>query len=56
VEIKKPSLLFYKHSCERSKDYNFTVSILFEEVKGKILLTRKSTFNSRAISEELNKR
>ena len=56
VEVKKPSFLSYKHSGERSDDYNFTVSILFEEVDGKTLLTMKSIFKSKAIIEELNKK
>ena len=55
VEVKKPSLLSYKHSGEKSEDYNFTVSISFAEVEGKTLLTMKSTFKSKAIIEELNR-
>ena len=39
----------------RGEDYNFTVSILFEEVEGKTLLTMKSVFKSKAIIEELNR-
>ncbi len=53
LEVKKPSLLSYKHFGE-SEDYNFTVSILFEEVEEKTLLTMKSVFKSKAIIEELN--
>ena len=56
VEVKKPSFLSYKHSGERGEDYNFTVSILFEEVEGKTLLTMKSIFKSKAIIDELNKK
>ncbi len=55
VEVKKPSLLSYKHFGE-SEDYNFTVSILFEEVEGKTLLTMKSVFRSKPIIEELNRK
>lgn len=55
VEVKKPSLLLYKHSGERSEDYNFTVSISFEEDGEKTLLTMKSIFKSKAIIEELNR-
>ncbi len=56
VEVKKPFLLSYKHSGAKSEDYNFTVSILFEEVEEKTLLTMKSTFKSKAIIEELNRK
>ena len=55
VEVKKPSFLSYKHFGE-SEDYDFTVSVLFEEVEGKTLLTMKSIFKSKAIIEELNRR
>lgn len=55
VEVIKPSLLSYKHSGERSDDYNFTVSILFEAIEGKTLLTMKSIFKSKEIIEELNR-
>jgi uncharacterized protein YndB with AHSA1/START domain len=55
VEVKKPSLLSYRHFGE-SEDYNFTVSILFAEVEEKTLLTMKSIFKSKAIIEELNRR
>ena len=55
IEVKKPSLLSYKHSGDR-EDYNFTVSVLFEEVEGKTLLTMKSVFKSKAIIEELNRK
>lgn len=56
IEVKKPFLLSYKHSGEKSEDYNFTVSILFEELAGKTLLTMKSVFKSKAIIEELNRK
>ena len=55
VEVKKPSLLSYKHYGE-SEDYDFTVSILFAEVEEKTLLTMKSIFKSKAIIEELNRK
>ena len=56
VEVKKPSLLTYKHSGERSDDYNFTVSVSCEEVEEKTLLTMKSVFKSKEIIEELNRK
>lgn len=56
LEVKKPSLICYKHSGERSEDYNFTVSISFEDVEGKTLLTMKSIFKSKEIIEELNRK
>jgi len=55
VEVKRPSLLSYKHFGE-SEAYNFFVSVSFEEVEGKTLLTMKSTFKSKAIIEELNRK
>jgi uncharacterized protein YndB with AHSA1/START domain len=55
VEVIKPSLLSYKHSGEDA-DYSFWVTILFEEVEGKTLLTMKSVFKSKEIIEELNRR
>jgi uncharacterized protein YndB with AHSA1/START domain len=55
IEVKKPSLLSYKHFGE-SKDYDFTVSVLFEEVEGKTLMTMRSIFKSKAIIEELNRK
>jgi uncharacterized protein YndB with AHSA1/START domain len=54
VEVKRPSLLTYKHTGAENEDYNFTVSVLFEEVDGKTLLTMQSVFKSKAIIEELN--
>ena len=56
MEVKKPSLLIYKHSGAENEDYNFTVSVYFEEVEGKTLLTMKSVFKSSAIIEELNRK
>jgi uncharacterized protein YndB with AHSA1/START domain len=56
LEVKKPSLLTYKHSGAESDDYNFTVSVSFEEVGGKTLLTMKSMFKSEAIIDELNRK
>jgi uncharacterized protein YndB with AHSA1/START domain len=55
MEVIKPSFLSYKHFGE-SEDYNFTVSVLFEEIEGKTLLTMKSVFKSKEIVEELNRR
>jgi len=55
LEVIKPSLLSYIHFGE-SEDYNFTVSVLFEEVGEKTLLTMKSVFKSKAIIEELNRK
>lgn len=55
VEVKKPSLISYKHFGE-SEEYNFTVSVEFEELEGKTLLTMKSIFKSKAIIEELNRK
>lgn len=56
IEVKKPSLLVYKHSGAESDDFNFTVTVFFEEVEGKTLLTMKSTFKSKAIIDELNRK
>ena len=56
TEVKKPLLLSYKHSGARSEDYNFTVTVLFEEVEGKTLLTMKSVFKSKEIIDELNRK
>jgi len=56
TEVIKPSLITYRHSGERSEDYNFSVTISFEEVEGKTLLTMKSVFKSKAIIEELNRK
>lgn len=55
IEVKKPSLLSYKHFSDTA-DYDFTVSVVFEEIKGKTLLTMKSVFKSKAIIEELNRK
>lgn len=55
VEVKKPTFLSYKHTGGRSEDYNFTVSVSFEEREGKTLLTMTSVFKSKAIIEELNR-
>lgn len=54
VEVKKPSLLSYKHSGAGA-DYDFLVTVSFEEVEGKTLLTMKSVFKSKEIIEELNR-
>jgi hypothetical protein len=54
--VKKPSLLSYKHTGAQSEDYNFTVSVSFEELDGKTLLTMRSIFKSKAIIDELNRK
>ncbi|MRG47315.1 ATPase [Chitinophaga sp. SYP-B3965] len=56
VEVKKPSLLSYKHSGAENEDYNFIVSVSFEEAEGKTLLTMKSVFKSKEIIDELNRK
>lgn len=56
LEVKKPSLLTYKHTGAENEEYNFSVAVYFEEVEGKTLLTMKSTFKSEAIIEELNRK
>lgn len=56
VEVIKPSLLTYKHSGAENEDYNFSVSVSFEELEGKTLLTMKSVFKSKAIIDELNRK
>jgi len=56
VEVKKPSLISYKHSGAKNEDYNFFVSVSFEEAEGRTLLTMKSIFKSEAIIEELNRK
>ena len=55
TEVIKPSLISYKHSGAGA-DYNFSVTITFEEVEGKTLLTMKSVFKSKEIIDELNKK
>ena len=55
TEVQKPSLLRYKHSGGENEDYHFTVTVLFEEVDGKTLLTMRSVFKSKTIIEELNR-
>ena len=55
LEVKKPSFLSYKHFSD-NEDYSFLVSVSFEEVEGKTLLTMKSTFKSKEIIEELNRK
>jgi uncharacterized protein YndB with AHSA1/START domain len=56
VEVIKPSLLTYKHTGAASEDFNFTVSVFFEEVDGKTLLTMQSVFKSKEIIDELNRK
>lgn len=55
TDVVKPSLLAYKHMGEAGEDYNFKVTVSFEDIEGKTLLTMKSVFKSRAIIEELNR-
>jgi hypothetical protein len=55
IEVIKPSLLSYKHFGD-SEDYDFIVSILFEEVEERTFLTMKSVFKSKAIIDELNRK
>ena len=55
TEVIKPSLISYKHSGAGA-DYNFSVTITFEEVEGKTLLTMTSVFKSKEIIDELNKK
>jgi len=54
LEVRRPSLLSYRHSGAKSENYNFTVTVLFEEVNGKTLLTMRSVFKSKEIIDELN--
>ena len=56
LEVKKPTLISYKHTGERDEDYNFTVTITFEEVEERTLLTMKSIFKSKEIIDELNRK
>lgn len=56
IEVKRPSLLIYRHTGVEGEEYNFTVSVFFEEVDGKTLLTMRSVFKSKAIIEELNRK
>lgn len=55
VEVKKPSLLSYKHSGADA-DYSFVVTVSFEELEGKTLLTMRSVFKSKEIIDELNRK
>lgn len=55
IEVRKPSFLSYKHSGAGA-DYDFLVTVSFEEVQGKTLLTMKSIFKSKEIIDELNRR
>lgn len=56
TEVIKPSRLSYKHSGAKDDAYNFTVTVLFEELEGKTLLTMQSTFQSKEIIDELNRK
>jgi uncharacterized protein YndB with AHSA1/START domain len=55
IEVNRPSLISYKHSG-KDADYDFHVSVSFEEVQRKTLLTMRSTFASSEIIEELNRK
>ena len=55
IEVVKPSLLSYKHSG-KDVDYDFLVTVSFEEVEGKTLLTMKSIFKSKELIDELNRK
>lgn len=53
IEIKKPSLLVYKHSGdEDTEDVSFETKVTFENVNGKTKVTMKSVFES---EEELER-
>ena len=56
TEVNQPFLLTYKHSGARSEAYNFTVTVTFEDIDGKTLLTMRSIFKSKEIIEELNRK
>jgi uncharacterized protein YndB with AHSA1/START domain len=56
TEVIKPSLLSYKHTGAKDEAYHFTVTVSFEELDGKTLLTMQSIFQSKAIIEELNRK
>ena len=56
LEVTKPTRLVYRHGGAEDEDYNFTVAVTFEEVDDKTLLTMQSTFKSKAIIEELNRK
>ena len=56
IEVKKHSLLSYKHTGEQIEDYNFNVIVSFEEVEAGTLLTMKSIFKSKEIIDELNRK
>lgn len=56
LEVRRPSSLSYRHKGAESENYNFTVTVTFEEIGGKTLLTMKSVFKSKEIIEELNRK
>lgn len=56
LEVIKPSLITYRHTGAENEDYNFSVSVSFEEIDGKTFLTMKSMFKSKDIIEELNRK
>lgn len=55
VEVIRPTLLAYKLKGER-EDYDFSVRISFESIENKTLMVMESTFKSREIIEELNRK
>ncbi|MEP7265623.1 MAG: SRPBCC domain-containing protein [Bacteroidota bacterium] len=54
LEVKKPSLLHYKHTDPDGK-ITFEVYATFEESEGKTLVTLRSIFESEEVIEELNR-
>lgn len=55
LEVKKPSLLSYRHFGDDA-DYDFNVTVEFEDIDGKTLLTMTSVFKSKEIIDELNRK
>lgn len=55
IEVIKPSLLSYKHSGA-DVDYSFLVTVTFEELDDKTFLTMRSTFSSKELIDELNRK
>lgn len=56
TEVKEFSLLVYKHSGADNDDYNFSVTVSFDDMGEKTLLTMKSVFKSKEIIDELNRK
>ena len=54
-EVKKPSLLTYHHGGEKDDKYSFDVTVTFEALGNKTLLTMRSIFQSAEILDQLNK-